>query len=338
MKALEISSPGKIVVVDRPIPEPAADEVLIRVKAAGICGSDTHIYHGKNAFATYPRVVGHEFVGEIAGCGKDITDLPLKTPVTVDPVLACGHCRPCRIGRPNVCTNLQVLGVHTDGGFQEYIAVKRCNVYPLPPGISWEKAALIEPYSIAAQVKERGRITKEDIVLICGAGPIGLIILQMAKMIGAKTAIMDIVNSRLEKAATMGADLVINSKTQNVVEKMLAFSDNEGASLIYEATGNISVLETCITKIAARAGRIVVLGFTQELVKIPQVSIMSRELDIIGTRLNSKKFPEVISWFAEKKVQPEKILSHSFPFEKIKDAFARMEEDPDSVCKVVLIF
>lgn len=338
MKALEILSPGKISIVDRPIPEPGDDEVLIRVKAVGICGSDTHIYHGKNAFATYPRVVGHEFVGEVAGFGKNVTDLQLGTAVTADPVLACGHCRSCQIGRPNVCKNLQVTGVHRDGGFQEYVAIRQKNVYILPKNLSWETAALIEPYTIAAQVKDRGRITKEDTVLICGAGPIGLIILQMAKMIGAKTAIMDIIDSRLEKAAAMGADLIINSKKQDLVAEMLQFSDNEGASLIYEATGNISVLETCITKIAARAGRVVVLGFSQELVKIPQVSIMSRELEIIGTRLNSNKFPEVISWFAEKKVQPEKILSHTFPFEKIQDAFALMENAPDTVGKVVLIF
>lgn len=338
MKALEINAPGSIQIVERSIPAPSADEVLIHVKAAGICGSDTHIYHGKNAFATYPRVVGHEFVGEIAGLGQNISDLKIGTPVTVDPVIACNDCHACHIGRPNVCKSLRVLGVHIDGGFQEYIAVNRKNVYVLPQGIPWELAALIEPYSIAAQVKERGHIGIDDTVLICGAGPIGLIILQMAKMVGAKTAIMDIVDSRLKRATELGADLTINSKKQNVVDEMNRFTDNEGANLVYEATGNINVLETCITKIAASAGRIVVLGFSQEEVKIPQIAIMSRELEIIGTRLNNKKFPEVISWFEEKRIHPEKILSHTFPFQKAKDAFALMEEAPDSVYKIVLTF
>jgi L-gulonate 5-dehydrogenase len=338
MKAIEVIEPGKIAITERSIPEVKEDEVLIRVKAAGICGSDVHIYHGKNAFATYPRVVGHEFVGEITKAGTKVTTVQAGDRVVVDPVIACGHCYPCRVGRHNVCKSLTVLGVHRDGGYQEYVAVPAANAYKLPDSISWEIAAMIEPYSIAAQVLERGRLTAEDTVLICGAGPIGLILLQAAKMRGARVAIMDIIERRLAWAKDMGADLVINAKNSDMVEEMKTFTNQEGANLIFEATGNVGILETCIHSIASPAGRVVVLGFSTDLVKIPQVDIMSRELEIIGTRLNKHKMPEVIDWFAKGLVQPEKILTHTFSFEEAQKAFDFSDAHPEEVCKIGLKF
>lgn len=336
MQAIEVTKPGQISIVERPLPVCKEDEVLIKVKAAGICGSDVHIYHGKNAFAIYPRVVGHEFVGEIEKVGSKVANLHIGDRIAVDPVIACGSCYACRVGRHNVCKSLNVLGVHRDGGYQEYVAVAERNAHKLPENLSWEIAALVEPYTIAAQVKERGRLSVDDTVLICGAGPIGLMILQMVKMVGARAAIMDIIASRLERAKEMGADLVINAKNNDMTQAMLEFTQGEGASLIYEATGNVDVLETCIVKIASPASRIVVLGFSTDLIKIPQVSIMSRELEIIGTRLNRGKFPEVIEWFAKGLVQPEKVLTHTFNMTDAEKAFEFMDANPETVCKIVL--
>lgn len=338
MKAIEIVKPGELRIVERPIPEYKDNEVLIKVKAAGICGSDTHIYHGKNAFATYPRVVGHEFAGEVIQVGSAVNGLTVGDHVAVDPVSSCGHCYPCRIGRHNVCKSLSVMGVHRDGGYREYVAVDAKSAYKLPNNISWQIAAMIEPYTIAAQVMDRGRLTREDTVLICGAGPIGLILLQAVKMTGARVAVMDIIDERLHMAKAMGADLAINAKVADWVAEMMVFTNNEGASLIMEATGNINVLETCIQKIAAPASRIVVLGFSTDLVKIPQVTIMSKELEIIGTRLNNNKFPQVIEWFAKGIVQPEKILTHTFAFADIEKAFELLESGAANVCKIGLVF
>lgn len=338
MKAIQITEPGKITIVERPMPEIKDNEVLVKVKAAGICGSDVHIYHGKNAFATYPRVVGHEFVGEIMEIGTQVKNVKVGDRVAVDPVVSCGHCYPCRIGRHNVCKTLNVLGVHRDGGYQEYIAVTGTSAHKLPDHISWETAAMIEPYSIAAQVIDRGRLTAEDTVLICGAGPIGLLILQAVKMVGARVAIMDVVETRLNWAKEMGADFVINAKTSDLAKEMMSFTNNEGANLIFEATGNIAVLETCIHSVASAAGRVVVLGFSTDVVKIPQVDIMSRELEIIGTRLNKNKFPEVIEWFAKGLVQPAKILTHTFHFSEVQKAFELNDTSPQDVCKIVLTF
>jgi len=336
MKAMVITKPGQILIEERPIPEYKENEVLIKVKAAGICGSDAHIYYGKNAFAVYPRVVGHEFAGEIVKVGKQVKNLKQGDRVTVDPVNSCGHCYACRIGRHNVCTSLSVMGVHRDGGFREYAAANAANVYKVPERIPWKIAAMVEPYSIAAQVLERGRLTADDMVLICGAGPIGLIILQAAKMKGAKVAIMDVVESRLTKAKHMGADLIINSKKSDMVTELMKFTDGMGANLIFEATGNVKVLETCIKDAVSPAGRVVVLGFSTDMIQIPQVAIMSKEIEIIGTRLNNNKFAEVIEWFSKNLVQPEAILSHTFKLEELEKAFAFMHSYPEEVCKIGL--
>lgn len=194
------------------------------------------------------------------------------------------------------------MGVHRDGGYQEYVAVNQNQLNQLPKDIPWEVAATVEPFSIGAQVAHRGRLNENDTVLICGAGPIGLIILEVAKMKGAKVAILDIVQSRLDIAKKLGADLVVNSKTSDINEAMKTFTDGEGFSLIYEATGNVDILQNCIQNLSSHAGRVVVLGFSTVEFPIRQVDIMSKELEIIGTRLNNHRFPEVINWFTHKKL------------------------------------
>lgn len=338
MKAVVVEEPGKISIVEREIPEITPNQVLVKVKAAGICGSDVGIYHGKNAFATYPRVVGHEFVGEVVKVGSNVNEVAVGEHVAVDPVVSCGHCHSCQIGRHNVCKDLQVMGVHLDGGYQEYVAVTPNQLNPIEKSIPWEVAATVEPFSIGSQVAHQGRLTSDDTVLICGAGPIGLIILQVAKMKGAKVAIMDIVESRLEIAKNMGADFVINSKKVDVLDASEKFTNGDGYDLIYEATGNVNVLQMCIQKLAARAGRIVVLGFSAIEFPLRQLDIMSKELEIIGTRLNNYRFPEVISWFNDHKVDPKGIITHTFSFTDAAEAFKFNDEHPEKVLKIVLTF
>ena len=338
MKAVVIEKPGKIVVAEREIPEITENQVLLKVKAAGICGSDAAIYHGKNAFATYPRVVGHEFAGEVVAAGSAVNGIALGDHVAVDPVVSCGHCYACRTGRHNVCKQVNVLGVHRDGGYREYVAVDQNQLYKLPNDMPWEIAATVEPYSIGAQVAHQGRLAKGDTVLICGAGPIGLIILQVVKMKGAAAVVMDMVDSRLEAAKAMGADKVVNSRHEDIAEVMREFTGGEGFNLIYEATGNTDVLRTCIRDLPSPAGRIVVLGFSTVEFPIRQVDIMSRELEIIGTRLNNYRFPEVIKWFTDKKVDPAAIVTHTFSVWEAERAFQYNDAHPEAVLKTILTF
>ena len=331
--------PHVITYSDRPQQhELAPHEVLINVKAGGICGSDLHIYHGTNPFASYPRVIGHEFAGQVTQVGAEVTHLQPGDKVAVDPVVSCGECYACRIGRPNVCKNLQVLGVHRDGGFQEFIAVDSAKAHKLPDHLPWEHAALVEPFTIAAQSAAQGRLEGTDTVLICGAGPIGLTLLQVAKMHGARTAVTDVVDSRLKRAASMGADLVINSSQKDLVAAMMEFTGGDGASLIFEATGNIAVMEQCIRKIAAIAGRVVILGMGGDCAQIAPVDFMRRELEVIGTRLSLNKFPQVVKWFEEGLVDPAGIISHVIAAADVQQAMDLTADRQQDVCKIVVTF
>src|SRR3954464_9065498 len=205
MLAISVEKPHSLAVVEASSPAPEQGEVRIRVRRAGICGSDVHILHGSNPFARYPRIVGHEFAGEIESVGPDVSALAVGDRVVVDPVLSCGHCYPCRIGRPNVCANLEVLGVHRDGGFRDLIVVPARNVVKVSPSLPIEIAALAEPFSIAANVLSRTGCGPEDTVLIYGAGTVGLTVLQVAKLKGARCIVADIDTARLERAPALGA-------------------------------------------------------------------------------------------------------------------------------------
>lgn len=339
MKAVVVAEPGKLAIEESPMPSMPEDrEVVVRIKAAGICGSDSHIYHGRSAFATYPRIIGHEMAGEVYQLGSSVIGLQVGDKVAIDPVVSCGSCYPCKIGRHNVCNDVKVLGVHVDGGYREYIKVDAKNVYKLPEDMPWEHAAIIEPFSIAAEAIDRGHLSPNDSVLICGAGPIGLVILQAVKRIGARAIIMDIIDSRLEKAHDMGADLTINTKNNDLLNAVMDFTDGDGVNLIFEATGNLNIIELCVSKLVSQAGRVVVLGFPNKPAQIAPFDIMRRELDILGSRLNNNKFPEVIKWFEAKEVDPSKIISHVFPMERVQEAFDISDNEPDKVCKIILTF
>lgn len=178
MKSLVIKEANQYELIEKEIPQCGPEEVIVKVAFAGVCGSDMHILHGQNPFVVYPRVSGHEFSGVIVHTGKQVSGLATGDPVVVDPVISCGHCRPCQNHRSNTCLNLQVIGVHRDGGFSEYQAVPASNVYKVADHVSLRQAALTEPYSIAANVFERLQPCAGDTILIYGAGVIGLTIVQ----------------------------------------------------------------------------------------------------------------------------------------------------------------
>lgn len=338
MKVIRVNTPGNLEIQEVSKPEKLApQEVLVKVKAAGICGSDIHIYHGTSPVATYPRVLGHEVVGEIAEVGSEVDNLKVGDHVAIDPVVSCGECYPCRIGRNNVCKSLKVRGVHTDGGFAEYVAVPSKSVYQILKDIPWAEAAMIEPFTIGAQILKRGEITGDDTVLILGAGPIGLISLQVAKLVGAKVIITDLLDKRLAVAKELGAEVTINTGKEDLKEIVFKETDGLGVTVVVEAVGLPHLLEEA-AQITSPAGRIVVLGFTDAPSKLAQLHITKNELDIRGSRLHANQFPTVIKWFNNKEVNPSVLISHKFPFSEIASAIKLIENDPQNACKVVLLF
>jgi len=337
MKSIVIQKPNELVIEERSVPTPAAGEVRVKIKLAGICGSDSHIYRGHNPFAKYPRVIGHEFFGVIDAVGEGVDQARLGQRVSVDPVISCGHCYPCSVGKPNVCTSLVVLGVHRDGGFSEYAAVPEKNAWVIPDAIPDKHAVMVEPFTIAAQVTGHVSPTEQDVVLVYGAGPMGLTTVQALKGVyNVKQVIVtDRIEERLAMAEKSGADWVINNGKTSLQEAL----EEKGVkpTLIIDAACHPSILQEAVT-LASPAARIVMMGFSSEPSQIVQQGITGKELSIFSSRLNANKFPVVIDWLEKGLIDPDKLITHAFDYHHVTDAIELFEKDQRQCCKVLLTF
>lgn len=338
MKAIVAREPKKIEVIEREKPKIRKEnELLIKIKAVGICGSDIHIYHGTSPVATYPRVLGHEFVGEVVEKGSLVKNIEINDRVVVEPMIACGKCYACKSKRPNACSNLKVRGCHVDGGFQEYFIASESAVHKFSKEIPWEEAAMIEPYTIADQITWRADIKEGDYVFIMGAGPIGLCVLEMAKLKGGICIISEFNESRLKLAKEFGADYVINPKYENPLEKVREITNGMGSNVTIDAVCIPETFEQAI-EITSVAGRVMSIGFTKEPSKISQLSITLKELDIKGSRHQTFKFKNIVELFNKRKLKARKLVSHVMEFEKIDEALDLIENKKEEVCKIVLKF
>lgn len=336
MKAIQVKEPNNLSVVQLTEPEISNEnEVKVRMKAMGVCGSDIHILHGQNPFASYPRIIGHEVAGEIVETGKSVTSFKVGDKVVIEPMIACGNCYACKQDRPNVCENVEVYGVHRDGGGREVMVMPEKLVHVIDPSLSWSEIALIEPFTIGAQAMLRGQVQEDDMVYIIGAGPIGLCCLKMAINNGAKVAIADYNEERLEFAKEWGAQLTINPNNQDVSESISKWTKGMGANVVIDAVGVPSTVEQTI-EVTSVAARIVLLGFHTEISRIAQVNITKKELTICGSRLQTHRFPEVVKLFNSKKFNVRDLVSHEFSLDEADKAFKLMEEMPPGVRKVII--
>ena len=338
IKTMQVTTPGTLVCVDAPAPQLENEHsVLIRVHAAGICGSDISIYKGTSPVATYPRVIGHEFAGEVTAVGSACSRVQVGDHVVVNPVVPCGTCRICQKGRSNVCAHLEVLGVHRDGGYRETVCVSEANVFPVSKEISWEKAAVIEPYTVAAQVADRGGVQAGDTVLILGAGQIALTVLQVCKLLGARVIMTDLVDERLQTAREYGADETVNTGRDDIATRVMALTDGIGADVSIDAACVGKTLEQAVA-CTRSAGVVVTMGFADRTVPATELQITKNELDIRGSRLNNNKFPQVIEWVESGKLDPTRIITHKFPFTEVLRGMEQVKQDPEHTMKVVLTF
>lgn len=338
MKAVQVVSPNDLRVID--MEKPVMDEknnVLVRMTAAGICGSDVGIYHGTNAAATYPRVIGHEIVGIVAETGDGVTDLKVGDRVIVNQVTSCGHCYPCSIGRGNVCDELKVRGVHIDGGYREYIAVNESDCYILPEGLSDTDAVMIEPTTIAIQVCQRAELKKEDMLLILGAGALGSTILKVARELCDHIIVADIMDDKLEDAKKNGAEYTVNVLKEDLNEKLREYTFGHGSTVSIDASGTKDSLLTLL-KVTGNAGTVITTGFNNSSVDANQFLITSKELDVRGSRLQNKMFGKAIEMIKEGKLDLKGAVSHTFPLTKAQEAFDFVDSRDPSIRKVVLTF
>ncbi len=337
MVTISVREPYSLVVDDRDVPPPGPGEIAVRVHRAGICGSDMHILHGSNPFVVYPRVIGHEFAGVVEALGAGVSSLAVGDHVVADPVISCGTCYPCRIGRSNVCARLQVIGVHRDGGFRSIAVVPEASAVKVSKALGHDVAALAEPLAVAANVLWRTGCTRDDVVLIYGAGTVGITVLQVAKMHGARCIIADIDGDRLERAKSFGADVVINSRQQSVAAIVAPELDGLGPSIVIDGAGIPSLLEEAC-RVAAPAGRIGLLGFSPAPCNISQQEIVRKELTLVGSRLNRRFIPEVIGWLESGALKPEAMITQSFDAREARAAFDLVEQHPEQTLKVQLVF
>ena len=338
MKAIKVPKPFEIVIEEIDEPEiRSGTDVKIRITSAGICGSDIGIWNGTNSLATYPRLIGHEFGGIVTETGADVTKVRPGDKVAVDPVLSCGHCYACRIGRHNVCRDLEVLGVHRDGGMCEYVCVDEKNVHKFHTDFNESMLSVVEPFTIGVEVNRRGGITQGDKVLVMGSGPIGITIMQVAKKNGAQVLMTDLVESRLEKAKEMGADMTVLVSGQNLEEAISRFTAGEGIPVVVDTVCTPASFEQSV-QLACPAGRVVVIGLKDQPSAITMADITKKELTIVGSRLNCNCFDEVISSLEDGRLHPEKFVTHIFEYNEVQKAFDTIREHPQDVMKAVITF
>ncbi|MDK7666287.1 zinc-binding alcohol dehydrogenase family protein [Cytobacillus oceanisediminis] len=338
MKAVQIPSAMEMEVID--IEKPVIrnpDEVLVKVKRVGICGSDMHIYHGTNPLATYPRIVGHEVAGEVVEVGSNVSGMKPGDHVVVEPIRYCGECYACRKGRPNVCQSLSVFGVHEDGGLRAFFVLPENQLHVVNSSLEWDEIVLAEPYTIGAQAVWRGAVGEGDTVFIQGSGPIGICILKMAKLQGARVIISDLKQERLAFAKENGADEIINASEESVEDRVLELTDGEGPNVVIDAVCLPSTFELGVNLVSP-AGTVVVLGFDERPSSIPQLPITKKEVTIVGSRLQTNQFEKVVSLLNVEKLQSNGFITHHFPISEVQEAFRYVEKNPDQVRKAVIVF
>ncbi|MEI9412440.1 zinc-binding alcohol dehydrogenase family protein [Mesorhizobium salmacidum] len=335
MRAAIFDAPFSIRMAEAPKPRPRAGEVLVRVKAAGLCAGDLYIYTGKNPYVTYPRIGCHEIAGVVESYGAGTSGPAIGTRVVVDPFIGCGHCYPCRIGKRNCCANLTIVGVHREGGFAEFVTTPVQNLNLVPETLTDFEAAFAEPVAIGVQGCRRGMVTSEDTVLVLGAGPIGLAIVEVARAVGAKVYATDLSAERLSTAADLGAIPIAGGA--GLLERVLEISNGEGMPVVMEATGAATMMEETIDLVAA-GGRIVILGLLKkgQGITYPGLDFTRKEVTILGSRASVDCFPEALALLASGKIHYPKIAS-SFALGEAPGVFQTLADNPMALHKAVFV-
>ena len=334
MKALICDEPGRLSVIERPVPVRGANEVLVRIRHVGICGTDFHIYAGKHPFLEYPRVMGHELSGTVAEAPSGST-LKKGDPVYIVPYLSCGQCHACRKGLTNACQNIKVLGVHCDGGMAEYVSVPEQNVVPTG-GIALADAAMIEFLAIGAHGVKRGSINANDRVLVTGSGPIGMSAIIFAKARGAHVTVMDTREDRLAFAVDgLGADtsLFADASAENEAMRM---TGGDGFDVVIDATGNAIPMQRGFNFLAHGA-RYVLLSVVRTDITFSDPEFHKREATLFASRnAQPDDFAEVVRQMEAGKVPTRALNTHTGRLEDGVSLFNEWSRPEAGVIKAIL--
>lgn len=342
MKALVLTAPSTLELQDFPQPTPADDEVLVRIRACGICGSDIHGWDGSSGRRNPPLIMGHEAAGEIAAVGRSVQRFKPGDRVTFDSTVYCGECDDCRAGRINLCAHRRVLGVSPadykqHGAFAEFLAVPARIVHPLPPSLPFEHAAMIEPVSIAVHAVGRLASHRPDVAVVVGAGMIGLLVVQALRWAGAKTIVaLDLEPSRLELARSLGATHTFNSRTDDVPAAIARLTAGHGADATFEVVGLAPTVQLAL-QLVRRGGDVVLVGNLAPQIDFPLQSVVTRELTLHGTCGSAGEYPLCIDLIERRAIEVAPLIAARAPLEEGAAWFRRLSaRDGGQYMKVIL--
>ncbi|MFB9276050.1 zinc-dependent alcohol dehydrogenase [Cohnella cellulosilytica] len=341
MKAAVISAPYRFNIEDREAPSPASGEVLIRVRAVGICGSDVHGMEADGGSRRPPGLImGHEAAGEIVAVGAGVDGWKAGDRVALNPQLYCGHCHACRRGWPNLCENGVTLGSArkqlTHGAMREYIAVPTRQIYKLPDNLSFDEGATLDFVGNAFHVMNRSNSQLGDCFLVIGTGAIGLVAVQLARLRGAgKIIAVDTSPAKLELARKFGADRVVNPLTEDVLAAVKEETDGYGADVVLEMVGLPSTYETAV-RAAKMQGTVMALGFAANEVTLPIQPLLFNEVTIVGCTGFSFEGPVVLDMIADGRIDVKPLITHEYPLEDIERGFEALLDKKSDAIKVII--
>lgn len=334
MKSLICTTPGQFEYKDMEQPAAQPGQSVIKIKRIGICGTDLHAFEGTQPFFNYPRILGHELAAEyITG---DAEGFEQEEKVTIIPYFHCGQCIACRSGKPNCCVQIQVCGVHTDGGMVEYLTVPS-DALLHGERLSFDELALVEPLAIGAHAIRRAAIQPDEYVLVIGAGPIGLGVMAFAHMIGAKVIALDINQQRLAFCSEkLHIPFTINAANEDTLQRLKEITNGDMPTAVIDATGSLKAIENSFNYIA-HGGRYVLVGLQKGNICFNHPEFHKREATLMSSRNATKSdFEQVINSIKKGAVQPLSFITHRVLFSEVKDEFAQWLNPENNVIKAMV--
>jgi len=342
VKALVLKAYNQFSYEDVPEPAVGPDDVLIRVKACGICGSDVHGTDGSTGRRIPPIVMGHEASGVIAETGANVADWQSGDRVTFDSTIYCSACRFCRRGQINLCDNRKVLGVSCEeyrqnGAFAEYVAVPQHIVYRLPEELSFERAAMVEAVSIAVHAVERTKVALGDSALVVGAGTIGLLVVQALRAAGCGPIVaVDLDQDRLDLACKLGADCGLRADTTDVASQARGLCGGPGANVAFEVVGLEETLQTALAGLR-KGGSLTLIGNLARTVALPLQEVVTKELSLHGSCASCGEYPACLDLIARGAIRVDELISAVAPLSEGASWFGRLRAGGSGLMKVILV-
>ena len=332
-----MTAPGQIEFREVPVPVPGDGQVLVKILEIGVCGSDIHVYHGTHPFTSYPVTQGHEVSGVIQALGPGVTGWAVGDKVTIQPQVVCDRCWPCRHGKYNLCEELKVMGSQTTGTASEYFAVDAAKLTRLPEEMSFEEGAMIEPLAVAVHaVRRAGDVSGKDICVL-GAGPIGNLVAQTAKGLGArKVMITDISDIRLQKARELGVDVAVNTRTADFNEALVACFGPDKCDVIYDCAGNDTTINQAI-RCARKGSTLILVAVFGALAQVDLAVLNDHELDLITSMMyRSEDYETAIELVRSGRVRLTPLISNRFPFREYLQAYRYIDDHRETTLKVLI--